>query len=503
MLERHKVALTQAFALAITVGFGTLPALAQDGATLTVATPGEPPTMLPRAACGSTTDIVMDGVWEQLTYRADDGSLIGQLAESFERIDDLTWRFKIRSGVQFSNGEPLNAHAVATSINYIMNPQFESSCRSSFDTVSVANQIDEMTVDIVTTTPDPLLPTRLIEVDIHAPNWLTTTPEEEAAITAVGTGPYTLAEFVKGSHITLAINPNYWGEVKPTIPTITLLPRAEAAVRAAMVQAGEADIALLISADQAASLPKSVVQPTTESIFIRMNGAHPVLSDVRVREAIVKAVDTAAIREALYPGVSEPLSGHIIREMNLGFNDALEPYPYDPELARSLLAETGAVGQELDMIVRTDFFPQISELAEAVQGMVGELGLKINIVQMETGPWRELLFANKEGQKGSDLMIVAGSSTQLDSARIVGDYFGTGSRSQMYDAEIQAASAHAATLMGDERDAAYQKIWADAYDQYWFVPLFGLNYVHGLSARTEWQPRFDSKLYYNTIRIVE
>jgi peptide/nickel transport system substrate-binding protein len=503
MLKQYRNALLSACVLGFSIGFGAIPAAAQEGSMLTVATPGEPPTMLPRAACGSTTDITMDAVWEQLTIREEDGTLVGHLAESFERLDDLTWRFKIRPGVQFSNGEPLNAYAVATSINYIMDPAIESSCRSSFETITSAKEVDEMTVDIVTKTPDPLLPTRLIEVDIHAPKWLTTTPEEQAAVTAVGTGPYTVQEFVKGSHVTLKINPNYWGAVKPTIETVKLLPRSEAAVRAAMIQAGEADIAMLISSDQAAPLPKSAVQPTTESIFVRMNGRHPLLSNVSVREAMVKVVDTAAIREALYPGVSEPLSGHIIREMNLGFNHDLKPYPYDPELAKKLAAENGMAGQAMELIVRTDMFPQISELAEALQGMFSELGLQISIVQMETGPWRELLFAVGEGQKGSDLMLVAGSSTQLDSARIVGDYMGFGSRSQMYDEAVQAASEKAATLMGDERDAAYQKIWADIYDKYWFVPLFGLNHVHGLSARTEWKPRFDSKVYYNTIRFAD
>jgi peptide/nickel transport system substrate-binding protein len=89
--------------------------------------------------------------------------------------------------------------------------------------------------------------------------------------------------------------------------------RGEAAVRAAMVQAGEADLAVNISAEQAAPLPKSVTENTTEAVFVRLNTKNPILADINVRKAIAEAIDAASIREALYPGVSTPLNGQIVR----------------------------------------------------------------------------------------------------------------------------------------------------------------------------------------------
>lgn len=104
-------------------------ALAGAGGTLTVAIGAEPATMLPRDACRYETNFVTDTIYERLTRRNADGSVVGWLAESFERIDDLTWRFRLRPGISFSNGEPLNADAVVETIKYYFNPDIASRCR--------------------------------------------------------------------------------------------------------------------------------------------------------------------------------------------------------------------------------------------------------------------------------------------------------------------------------------------------------------------------------------
>ena len=456
---------------------------------------------MPRFGARYEPNSVTANLYERLTRRDADGKVVGWLAESYEQVDDLTWRFKLRPGIAFSNGEPLNADAVVETIGYYFNPDKASRCRGDYATIASATKVDDMTVDIKTATLDPTILSRLLKLYIIAPKWLAATPDEEAAVTAVGTGPYTLAEFVKGDHITLKANPAYWGEPKPAIDEVRIVVRGEAAVRASMVAAGEADIAVNISREQAAPLPASVTEHTTESVFMRLNTQNPVLSDIKVREAIADSIDTGAIMEALYPGVSSSLQGQIVRPTALGQNPDLQPYAYDPAKAKALVDGAGAAGKELKLIVRTDLIPNVMELAEAIQGMIQETGLRIALVPMEAAPWRDLLFANKEGQERTDLIIISASNIQFDSSRVMNFYLGTGQFSHADSKDFQAKMDAAAVLSGDARVAAYRALWKEARDNYWVVPIFGIDYIHGLSARIDWTPRDDGFVYFNTVTL--
>jgi len=498
--HRRTVLFGTVIAAALCVG-GVSIAEAQPSGTITVVIGAEPPTFVPRDACRYETNFITDNIYQRLTQRTADGKVVGWLAESFERVDDLTWRFRLRPGITFSNGEPFNADAVTGTIRYYFDPDKASRCRGDYSTIASATKVDDMTVDIKTSSVDPTIPSRLLKLYIIAPKWLASTSDEETAVSAVGTGPYTLAEYVKGDHITLKANPGYWGDPKPSIDTVKVVVRGESAVRAAMVAAGEADIAVNISKDQAAPLPQSVTEHTTEAVFVRLNTQNPVLKDVRVREALADAIDTDAIMSALYPGVSSSLNGQIVRASALGQNPDLEPYAYDPEKARQLVEAAGAAGKGLKLIVRTDLIPNVSELAEAMQGMIEETGLEITLVPMEAAPWRDLLFANKEGQERTDMMIISASNIQFDSSRVMNFYLGTGQFSQADSPEFQAKMDAAAVLSGDERVAAYRALWKEAHDEYWFLPIFGIDYIHGLSARVVWTPRDDGFVYFNTVTL--
>ena len=492
--------LVTVFGLAMTA-FGVT-AEAQE-TEMTVAVPAEPSTLLPRNACSRPANFITDNIYERLTRRDDNGEVVGWLAESYEQVDDTTWRFNLREGINFSNGEPLNAEAVVTTLDYYLDPDAASGCVGDYATVTGAEMVDEYTVDIKTDTLDPTIPSRLLKLYIVAPGWLTDTPDEEAATTAVGTGPYLLDTWNRGSEIVLRANEDYWGDPKPSIDIVNVVPRAETAVRAAMVQAGEADVAIQISSEQADNVPVAIQAPTTEAVFIRLDTENPVLSDIRVREAVALSIDTATIREALYPNVSSPLHGHITRASALGVNTDLGDYPFDPERATELVEEAGAQGKTLELIVRTDEIPNVMELAEAVQAMIEVTGLDVTLVPMEAAPWRELLFTNTDGAERSDMMFVAASNIQFDSSRVMNFYFGNGQFSQAHDDAFQAKLEEAGATAGDGRGPMYEELWKEVHANYWVVPLFGIDYLHGLSERVEWTPRDDTFVYLNTFSLKE
>jgi peptide/nickel transport system substrate-binding protein len=478
--------------------------LAQPTGEITVAVPAEPESLLPRNGCSYTSQFVTDSVYERLLRRQPDGSFQGWLAESYEQLDDLTWRFKLRQGVTFSNGEAFNADSVLNGIAYYRNPDFTSQCISDYISLDSAKKVDDYTVDVTTRYPDPNFAASFGILSFMLPkDWLTNTPDTEASTTMVGTGPYMLTEWVKGSHLTLTANPDYWGEPKPTIQTIRLVPRDEGEVRAAMVKAGEADIAINLSPEQAAQMPKTASELTTEAVLIRINTLHPVLKDVRVRRAIAMSIDNETIMEALFPGVSSPLNGQIARPSARGYNPDLAPYPYDPAEAKRLVEEAGATGTELEFYLRSDLMPGVGELGEAIQAMVEETGLKIKLITVEAAPWRELLNARNEGQERTDLFISSASNQTFDSSRLINGYFGNGSMSHADNADFAARSAEVAALDGEERAAAYRELWQEVYDNVWVIPLFGFDYIHGLSERVDWSPRDDSFVFWNTVTFAE
>jgi peptide/nickel transport system substrate-binding protein len=467
--------------------------------TLVVAIGAEPETLLPRNACSTSSNFVTETVYDRLTQLQPDGTVGGSLAESFRQVDPLTWEFKLRPGITFSNGEPFNADAVVTQVTYLLDPANPAQCASSHPTLQSAVKVDDLTVDLVTKTPDQTLPARMFQMYMVAPGWLKSTPEEQQATTAVGTGAYVLTDWVKGQYLMLKANPTYWGAVKPSFENVRLVPRSEEAVRAAMVQSGEADMAINISRELADTVPKSVTQHTTEAVLLRLNEDHPVLGDARVRKAINLSIDRATIMEALYPGITSDLHGQAVRESALGYNPDLPPIPYDPAEAARLVKEAGAEGKNIDIVIRTDLIPKVMELGEAIQSMIEQSGLKVTLKPMESAAWRTLLWATKPDQERADLLIAAASNNQFDSGYVLGRYFGTGQYALAGGEALQKKIDEASGLTGDERVAAYRAIWKEIYDENLFVPLFGLDYVHGLSARVDWTPRNDGWLMYNTV----
>lgn len=476
-------------------------AQAQPQGQLIVVVEGEPENgLLPKMGCSLITDFTLDNVYEHLTWRNSEGQVVGELAESFERVDPTTWRFKLRRGISFHNGEPFTADAVVAAVDHEFNPNAAPGrCRGEYATIAwPAKKLDDYTVELTTTGPDPILPLKLMRFKIAAPEWLKTTPEQIASVTAVGTGPYTLVEWKRGSHILLRANERYWGPRKPKIAEVRIIGRKEASVRAAMVQTGEAHLAFAIPPDQAKQMPKAVIEKTTEVIGIRINTEHPVLKDIRVRQAIAFAIDTKGLMEALYPGYSSPVNGHMVRPGTFGYNPNLKPYPYDPARAKQLVQEAGAAGTTLELAIREANFAKITELGEAIaNGISTATGLKVLPRIMEASQWRELLYAVKPGEKRSDLLMTAASNPSLDSFRVLDAYYGCNGRfSHNCDPDFTRKLATAGQLAGEERARAFQELWQLAYDNYWIVPLFGLDFIHGVSNKVSWTPRDDGHWYF-------
>ena len=484
------------------------PAGAAPKGQLVLVLESEPDTIVTKNASTNIGYFVLDNVYDHLTFRdwsSGEPKIVPELAESWTRPDPNTWRFKLRQGVTFHNGEPFNADAVVAAVEDIVNPAEPGTSLGEYGFLKSATKIDELTVDILTTQPDAILPARMTRFPIPAPGWLKSVTPQARIVTAIGSGPYTLVEWQQGSHILLRANEQYWGAKKPTIAEVKMLGRKEAAVRASMVQTGEAHLGYQIPAEQRQQMPQAIVEPTMESPSVRLNPNHPVLKEVRVRQAIVYAIDTKGIIDALYPGgIAVPLKGQLIRKGSVGYNASLQDYPYQPDVAKKLIQEAGATGTQLEIVTRPNYFPKASEVTEIVANSLDQIGLKVSIRAMEIAQWNEALRAVKPDQQQTDLLLRSPSNPVLDSSRVVDQSYMCGARfSLICDAKLDQMLKDAGAQTGEERDKTYQAAWAYAYDQYWFIPLFGLDYVHGASPRLKWTPHPDQVTLFTDMTLAD
>src|SRR4051812_2254611 len=188
--------------------------------------------------------------------------LVGELAESWSQPDPKTWRFKLRDGVKFHSGTVFDAEAAAFGVNWTFSKENNFPIRSNVGPPFEAKAVDKLTLDVVSDSPDPILPSRLYFAPLPDPAQV----KNDAAslpIKPIGTGPYKFVEWVKGQRIRMTANPDWWGHGKPdafgavTIQDVELQFRGETAVRASMVQSGEADFARFITPDLIPSVPRA------------------------------------------------------------------------------------------------------------------------------------------------------------------------------------------------------------------------------------------------------
>jgi peptide/nickel transport system substrate-binding protein len=483
------------------------PAAAPGPATgqIVIVNESEPATIVPKDATSNLSYFVLDNVYDHLIGRdwsSGQGKLVPQLAESWTRVEPSTWRFKLRQDVKFHNGEVFNADAVVTAVADMADPQKPGQAATEYGNMVSAKKVDDFRADITTKDPDPILPERLVRFPIPAPSWLKSASAEIQANAAVGSGPYVLAEYQRGSYLLFKSNPNYWGPNKPQIAEIKLIGRTEQAVRAAMLQAGEADLAFHIAPEALKQVPRGIIEQTQEVPMFRINAEHPVLQDVRVRQAIAEGIDRQGIIDTLFPGIAVPANGQVVRQGSVGWNPNLKPYPYNPEHAKQLMQEAGAVGTPVEYVDRPGSYPKAGEVGELVVNWLNQIGFKATLRHLEAAPWLEAFRAVKPDQKRTDLQATSVSNPILDSSRSIDVYYACGGRSHIgCDPEYDRRYAEAKVLTGEARDKAFQGLWEYAYDKYWYVPLFGLNWAHGAVARLQWTPRIDGIVSFSEMSL--
>jgi peptide/nickel transport system substrate-binding protein len=391
MRVRRSVAWAVAIVGVLAIGVPT-GGLAQPRGQLVAALDSDRETLDPHQAIGTIDYMVLMHIFDHLIARNPETmKLVGGLAESWRTVDDLTWEFKLRKGVKFQNGEPVNAAAVKFSIDRVLDPTQKSYLRDRFKGITSVQIGDDLTVRLKTDKPNPVLLERLTNLAILPPAYVKEKGDAFIAKNPVGSGPYRFVEWARGQRLVVEASPSYWGP-QPAVKTLVFRPIPEVATAIAEMMAGSVDFIRLVPPDQIPAIEGSgkayiTTAPIIRVIFINFDVAGRagpgITQNIKVREAISHAIDVDGIITHVLGGRGLKL-GTVVNPMKFGYDPSIKPVPYDPAKSKQLLAEAGvAPGTKLEFMTYSGSIIASRQVGDAISGYLSKVGLQTNHQHIE------------------------------------------------------------------------------------------------------------------------
>ena len=447
----------------------------EGGKSLTIAVLNDVISLDPAAKDSSSEMQMASHLYDPLVdYDADLTKKPG-LAESWTILEDgVTWEFKLRQGVKFSNGNDFNADDVVFSFERILNdPTLEMGVYLM--RLQEVKKVDDYTVQLVTKIPYPVFAGSLVHIMMLDKETCEGLTSEEIAANPVGTGRYCLEEHVKESYIKLVRNDDYWGEL-PEAETVEFRVIANAATRTTALINGEVDFISNIPVMDVDRLKSDaniqvVTNPSLSCSYMGFDllnehgsagtdDPNPLLN-VKVRQAIYHAIDIQTIIDTVMNGYATVANSYM-PSICVGYNPDAERPAYDPELAKQLLAEAGYPdGFYLRIDARSDSDMNAFFMAGWGDGS-GE-GMVI---------FNDMLYTYN-GKPG----------------------MGEGNKGHYSNPEVDALLDEASVEADqDKRAALVEQVDQIARDEAAYVPLFFKDNIFGVRAGLQYTPRSDDHI---------
>ena len=512
----------------------------------------QPPVLDANGSGGGIAQSVHhDNMSDPLVWQSgDDQRLVPTTATTgWEQLSPTQWRFKLREGVKFHNGEAWNAQAALPSLAILASAENDNPSFGYTGAFS-PEAVDEFTLDINCLTPCPIFPNTAFFMNFTAPDFLNSTSEEDRARQNVSFGPYKLVEWDFGVSITQEAYDDYvpvgdhFEFQQPAIREVKWFFRGEPQVMAAMVKTGEADIAWDVGVDAIDTLSEDQIKSggSAETFTLDVLSIfHPETSKLKVRQAMAHAINCQEMIDSLYGGHSV-CRGNIIWPGVTGATEAnTAPYTFDPELSRQLLEEAGYDNDTvLRLFSRGTRIPKQVEVLEAIQGYLGDVGVKVdvNIVEVQTFLDRRncrsgqavadyleeqgrdidsseatleefqaaLAAANAQGSAScatGELIENEPSNETLDFGRQLTFYLNCAKAQSPFcdptPGGIQEQIAPALSASGDERRKLLEELADFVHEQALWLTPFDLPVIYAVDPKLVWEPRFDRRIRINSM----
>jgi peptide/nickel transport system substrate-binding protein len=439
-------------------------------------------------------------LFDRLVHTDDTQQLEPGLAVSWTPLNDTTWEFKLREGVTWHDGSPFTADDVIFTFERAPNVESSPSSFGTYTKGKTLTKIDDFTIQIVTERPHPLMPNDVATINIISKKngQGAKTGDYNSGKAAIGTGPYKFVEWAPGDRLILEKNADYWGE-KARYDRVVIKPIKSGPARVAALLAGDVDfIDQVPTADieRLKNEPKVVLSsgPSNRVIYLHLDhdrdaspfitgtdGKNP-LKDLRVRKAISKSINRAAIVEKVMEGVAIP-AGQLLPEGFFGVSPNLKPEPFDLEGAKQLLADAGwGGGFGLTIHGPNDRYINDAKIALAIGQMLTRLGIDTKV---ETMP--KSVYFRRASRGGPDktpefsfILVGWGAGTGEASSplkSLLHTYdksrgFGASNRGRYSNPELDTLVEDALATVDDaEREKMLQKATEIAVNDLGIIPL--------------------------------
>ena len=381
-------------------GGSTAPSATPSGpsGTLTIAMRGDIQSAHPYLSYDIVGISYRENVFDGLVEWGYDGKIVPGLAESW-KVDGLNITFNLRKNVKFHNGDPFTADDVKFSIDHLRSDALKSGSASNVAAVQEVKVVDPNTAQFVLSRVDARLFDVLANnVSIVPAKYIQSAGVDSFSAKPIGTGPFKFVSWTKDDKVVMEANTDYWAgsyKGKPLVKSLVFRAIPTAATRIAELKAGSVDIVQ--------DLPPDQVEPTKSANADVVESKSPVynwaffnttstadtakpIKDMRVRQAMNYAVDTATIIKTVLGGHGRQLAGGIT-DLTDGYSAELKPFTFDQAKAKSLLSEAGyASGFSMDADISASQKPDV---AQALIGQLGQVGIKINLNAVPTAVFND------------------------------------------------------------------------------------------------------------------
>ncbi len=382
-----------------------LACLPANAATFRWTSQGDILTLDPHAQNEGLTITVLNQVYEELVRRDRDFKLAPELALSWSNTSPTVWRFKLRPNVKFHDAAPFKGEDVAFSIERAMAPS--SNFKSNVAGIKSVKSIDDLTVEITTDGPNPVLLEQLATVRIMNKAWSVKNKVEQpqnfaqreetfAVRNANGTGPFMVKAREPDVKTVLTANGNWWGKRETNVTEVVYRPIKSDATRIAALISGEVDFVLdpppqdiprltstpgvsILQGRENRVIFLGFDQFRDELLYSNVKGKNP-FKDLRVRQAVYLAIDVEAIRAKVLRGLAVTTGSLIAGQVN-GYNAAADKrLPHDPARAKQLLAEAGyPSGFQVTLDCPNNRYIQDEQVCQAIASMLAKVGITLRI----------------------------------------------------------------------------------------------------------------------------
>ena len=509
------------------------PALPASATSFKFAFQGDLKSLDPYSLNESFTLGMLGNVYEGLTKRGKTLEIIPGLAERWEIVEPTRWRFHLRKGVKFQDGEDFTADDVVFSAERVRATGSDLKTRIQPDTKVV--KVDDHTVDFVLSAPNPILHYEWDTWYILSKKWAeannSTMPQPAtgqqaiyAALHANGTGPFRIAEHQAGVRTVFKPNPGWWGKPEHNFDEVDFSTISNDATRVAALLSGDVDwvdpvplqdvqrvnssgVAQVLSAPELRTIFLGFDQMRPELLHSNVKGKNP-FKDARVRKAFYQAIDIEAIKSRVMRGFATP-SALMMSPLLFSRAGEFKRWPYDPAAAKKLLAEAGYPdGFQVTMDCPNDRYVNDEAICQAVAAMLARIGVKIDLLAQPKAKYFAKVLAS--GGYDTSFYLLGWTPGSLDSWNVLlnitgcrdekgkGGQFNFGNYCNPKVEELRDRILVETDKI--KRDDMIAQAYRIVHDDAGYIPLHQQSLVWGVSKKVHVVQRPDNQILFYWFR---